>query len=301
VRLMRGAQRRAFVLQRRLVLAAGAGATAVMASRHLERQRKPLTGCNAPNVTAALESLQTSGVSVVEGVLDAGLVSTVKASAAYQGMPTSEKHNKALKIERGLQHAKEWRLSALGRYHRREEALDTDDIEIFERVEKQIWPLVTAFFGDAQGIYRSEMQILNAVPGSVDQTWHSDNRSRGLSIIVPLVDFTAFNGATQVIVGSHNYTFPMVVTQGAQVVHAPVGAIAAYDSRTYHRGLGNQSDEGRPALIFCYDRTCSPPPGYSGLYGSVAHLAHASLAGILNVASSGWTMGASLRKQEGDA
>ena len=28
-------------------------------------------------------------------------------------------------------------------------------------------------------------QILNAVPGSVDQTWHSDNRSRGLSIIVP--------------------------------------------------------------------------------------------------------------------
>ena len=65
------------------------------------------------------------------------------------------------------------------------------------------------------GIYRSEMQILNAVPGSKDQSWHSDNRKRGLSIIVPLVDFTADNGGTQMLVGSHNSSWSLVAQEGA--------------------------------------------------------------------------------------
>lgn len=128
------------------------------------------------------------------------------------------------------------------------------------------------------------MQILNAVPNSLDQTWHSDNRSRGLSIIVPLVDFTMDNGATQVLVGSHEKDWSRVAQQGAQVVQAPVGAIAAYDSRTYHRGLGNKTSQGRPALIFCYDKKASAPPG-CGTYGMIAH---ANLAHALNVASTGW-------------
>merc|ERR1712203_639530 len=103
----------------------------------------------------------------------------------------------------------QWRASALGRLHRREETFDACDLEVFERVEHLIWPLVIAFFKEddngqgEQEIFRSEMQILNAVPGSKDQTWHSDNRSRGLSIIVPLVDFTASNGGTQLLLGSH--------------------------------------------------------------------------------------------------
>lgn len=131
----------------------------------------------------------------------------------------------------------------------------------------------------------ADRQILNALPGSVSQTWHSDNRSRGLTIIVPLVDFTAENGSTQLIVGSHNKTWPLIAEQGGRVVEAPVGSIAVFDSRTYHRGLGNETNDGRPALIFCYDRPSSPPPGYSGVYGSISH---ALLAGTLNIASAAW-------------
>ena len=190
--------------------------------------------------------------------------------------------------------AAEWRASALGRLHRREETLDEADIKVFERVEKLLWPLVVAFFEEdeehgSQGIIRSEMQILNAVPGSKDQTWHSDNRSRGLSIIVPLVDFTVENGPTQLLPGSHVQAWTQVLQDGAQVVQAPVGAIAAYDSRCYHRGLGNLTEQGRPALIFCYDRACSPPPGC----GTLGSIAHANLAHALNVISAGWSACAS--------
>ena len=78
--------------------------------------------------------------------------------------------------------------------------------------------------------------------------------------------------------------WPLVAREGAQVVHATVGAIAAYDSRTYHRGLGNRTKEGRPALIFCYDKQENPPPGC----GSIAMIAHANWAHALNIVSTGW-------------
>jgi hypothetical protein len=105
-----------------------------------------------------------------------------------------------------------------------------------------------------------------------------------MTIIVPLVDFTIENGATQVLVGSHNKTWSLVAQQGAQVVQVPTGSIAVFDSRVYHRGLGNQTDEARPALIFCYDREWNPPPGC----GPMVSLANAYLAAILNVVSAGW-------------
>ena len=73
----------------------------------------------------------------------------------------------------------------------------------------------------------SRYQLLNAVPGGASQAWHSDNQRRGLSIIVPLADFHAENGATQLLLGSHAQDWPRVAREGAQVVHAPVGAIAA--------------------------------------------------------------------------
>src|SRR6056300_1688348 len=108
---------------------------------------------------------------------------------------------------------------------------------------------------------------MTAVPGSTNQSWHKDNRSRGLSIIIPLVDFTPENGGTQLLLGSHDNTWPLT-NGGARVIHAPAGSIVAYDSRTIHRGLGNETIVGRPALIFCYDRIETPPPG-CGTLGSV--------------------------------
>jgi len=273
-------------VQQGLAVAAATVAGTAYASRHLDRQRRPLQGFNAPTMSAVLTSLRTSGVGVVDGVVDRGLISAVQATSVFRQMP------KQMPKRLRERPPREWRLSALGRYHRRmdEGEVEESDVQVFEQVEQRIWPLVDAFFKEedeasTEGIFRSEMQILNALPGSVSQTWHSDNRSRGLTIIVPLVDFTAENGSTQLIVGSHNKTWPLIAEQGGRVVEAPVGSIAVFDSRTYHRGLGNETNDGRPALIFCYDRPSSPPPGYSGVYGSISH---ALLAGTLNIASAAW-------------
>ena len=125
---------------------------------------------------------------------------------------------------------------------------------------------------------------MTALPRSASQAWHWDNRTRGITIIVPLVDFTKTNGATQLLVGSHDMTWPLLLQQGAQVAECPAGGIAAFDSRTYHRGLGNETNEARPALILCYDRKVSPPPGCGGM----ELRAHAAFATVLNVVSAGW-------------
>lgn len=241
------------------------------------------------STSAAITSLDRYGVCVIDNMLTKSLLDEVRGSDVAKTMPTSNSTKRATRQKPAhfSRETSEWRLSSVGRYHRREETFNEDDVKLFERVEAHIWPLVVAFFEEdkqGQGIFRSEMQILNAVPGSASQTWHSDNRSRGLSIIIPLCEFTVDNGGTQLLPGSHNKTWSLVAQQGAQVVEAPAGSIAAYDSRTYHRGLGNQTGEGRPALIFCYDRTSSPPPG-CGTYGMIAN---ASLAGMLNIVTAGW-------------
>ncbi|GMH66233.1 hypothetical protein TrST_g11471 [Triparma strigata] len=262
--------------------AAAAGGT-LYACHKLEGQLRPLdSSCAAKTVPAAINCLKKSGVTVVEGLrLDSNLVMDTMGMKAAESMPTKKlKSSSGSSRRRGVTISKEqeqqekmWRLSAIGRYHcRDEDKFDANDMKVLERVEKEIWPVVDEFFRaeeeGMEGVYRSEMQLMTAVPGSTHQAWHKDNRGRGLSIIVPLVDFTAENGGTQLLLGSHESSCPVGSDQGAKVVIAPAGSVVAYDSRTIHRGLGNDTKKGRPALIFCYDRERTPPPG-TGTAGSI--------------------------------
>lgn len=257
--------------------AAGAGGT-LYACHHLEGQRRPLdSSCTAKTVPAAVDCLKKSGVAVVEGLrLDSDLVRDTMGMKAAASMPSKKLplRRRGVKVTKEQEQQESmWRLSAIGRYHcRDEEKFDAKDMEVLEKVEKQLYPVVAEFFQaeeeGLEGVYRSELQLMTAVPGSTHQAWHKDNRGRGLSIIVPLVDFTAENGGTQLLLGSHESSCPLGSDQGAKVVVAPAGSVVAYDSRTIHRGLGNDTREGRPALIFCYDRERTPPPG-TGTAGSI--------------------------------
>eukprot|EP00984_Skeletonema_dohrnii_P003581 scaffold1212_cov79-Skeletonema_dohrnii-CCMP3373.AAC.8 len=229
---------------------------------------------------------------------------------AANSIPTQLKRRQPQQRRRGppganmMPQDEPWRLSAYGRYHCLENHLGDEDIRVLEEIEQQILPLVQGFFreGDGEeslersntttktttsttstimdGIYRSELQLMTAVPGSGNQSWHKDNRARGLSIIIPLVDFTPENGGTQLLMGSHNNNWPLFANGGARVIRAPTGSVVAYDSRTVHRGLGNETSEGRPALIFCYDRVETPPPG-CGTLGSVGTSYQGRLVDIL--------------------
>lgn len=253
---------------------------------------------------SSLSKTSESGVAIVNNLrLAPNILNDVKHMPAANSMPTQMLKPQKQQRRRGppgsnmIPQDEPWRLSAYGRYHRLENHLGKEDIQLLEQIEQQIFPLVEGFFQQEDGendessttsttaatkldgIYRSELQLMTAVPGSTNQSWHKDNRSRGLSIIIPLVDFTAENGGTQLLLGSHNNTWPLT-DGGARVIHAPAGSIVAYDSRTIHRGLGNETSAGRPALIFCYDRIDTPPPG-CGTLGSVGTSYQGRLIDIL--------------------
>lgn len=160
--------------RRRLALATSAAATvgaAVLASRHADGERRPLRGCHASSVRGALASLNCSGVGVVKDVIKDGLLDDLRATAVFKTMPTSlltRKGHARSHAGKSLGASTDWRPSAMGRWHRREETFNEHDVQVFERVEALIWPLVTAFFQEdhsgsgTQDIYRSEMQVRTA-------------------------------------------------------------------------------------------------------------------------------------------
>jgi len=289
--------------QRALPKLAAAAGTTFIACHYLESQRTPLGDeCNASTIPAALSNLRTSGVAIVDNLrLAQSTIRDVENMPAAESMPTQilkpQRQGQRRRGPNAMPQDETWRLSALGRYHRLENHLGTTDLQVLEQIERQLWPLVEGFFREqtdseksdaGDHVYRSELQLMTAVPGSGNQAWHKDNRSRGLSILVPLVDFCADNGGTQLLLGSHEEDWPLDARQGARVVGAPAGSVVAYDSRTIHRGLGNETGEGRPALIFCYDRVASPPPG-CGTLGSVGTSYRGRILDILSGARSALT------------
>ena len=136
--------------------------------------------------------------------------------------------------------------------------------------------------GPGEGVFVNK--CYKVMPGGMSPAWHKDNPARGLSITIPLHSFTLDNGATQLLPGSHERDWRRVAESGASVVVARLGSVCAYDSRTYHRGLVNETKEGRPAIILCYDQKATPPPGV-GTYGSMAH---SFAAMLLNITSTYW-------------
>ena len=173
--------------QRRLAYAAATvattGAASTLAYREVDRQRRPLQGCSAVSLDAALPTLQASGVAVVGEVVDQHLLDRIKATAVYESMPTfyQRPSGGAMSRRRGPPAPQQpmdlWPTSAKGRYHRREESFNDEDLKVFEQLEQKIWPLVEAFFQegnkaiDSQGgqdakkrlkmdqIFRSELQV----------------------------------------------------------------------------------------------------------------------------------------------
>ena len=120
------------------------------------------------------------------------------------------------------------------------------------------------------------------------QQWHSDHREQGLTVVVPLVDFTTRNGGTQLLPGSHEiFTGIPWMLGGAQISALPEGGVLLYDSRTYHRGLANETEHSRPALVFRYDHVALAPPPGVGLVGSVFHTSTATILHTMltNIAS----------------
>ena len=97
-------------------------------------------------------------------------------------------------------------------------------------------------------------------PGETPQPWHYDDgagqlpmlkpRPRfGVSTIWALDEFTADNGATEVIPGSHQWPEDQICQdQDAVKILMPAGSVLIFDGALIHRGGANQSSMNRLAI-----------------------------------------------------
>ena len=275
---------------RRYLVGAGCLAAAGTGLRRFaegSERRPPSKTSRTDTVDDALQAVEARGFAVLQGYVAPELLEACRQTSAYQGMPSAS----------GARATDEWRLTAVGRFHRHRFA--PADEAIFTEIEAVVQPLVSGFFCGTDAIYRSELQLLNAAPSSGTQVWHSDNQRRGLTLVVPLEDFTLENGATQLLPGSHTQPCTSLLSGdgAAEVATAETasssdgqrGAVIAYDARIYHRGQGNQTARSRPALVLRYDLVDAPPPPGVGLFGA---LLHATVATTLHAVAE---VGAALR------
>jgi hypothetical protein len=168
-----------------------------------------------------------------------------------------------------------------GRWHCIDKSMDIVSLRAFERLEQLFAPCAAEFFAaEAQdgAFYRSELQVVSSQPGAAAQMWHQDNSSRGLTVVVPLLEQTPELGPTQLLLGSQRLTGPTPGPEeglahriwacfaSVEVAQPPLalGSALLMDARLVHRGLPNNSAAiDRPVVIYRYDLVSSPPPGHT--------------------------------------
>lgn len=113
----------------------------------------------------------------------------------------------------------------------------------------------------------SNCQSIRLYPGESEQPWHTDDgfyavpRPRtaplGISSIWALEPFTAPNGATEVIVGSHRWGDEHPDEQSAEPVAAEMdaGSVLWFDAALWHRGGANRTAATRLCMTNQY---CQP-------------------------------------------
>lgn len=111
----------------------------------------------------------------------------------------------------------------------------------------------------------SQLQIINILPGETAQALHTDDafypipRPRpplGAATVWAIDDFTASNGATAIVPGSHQWgqdRTPQDAEMSAAVM--PAGSVVFYPGTFWHGGGANVSDAPRLAITCQY---CEP-------------------------------------------
>jgi len=114
----------------------------------------------------------------------------------------------------------------------------------------------------------SSALAINLHPGETAQSFHIDDAPGGgpevpkprspfgISTIWAFDDFTADNGATEVVPGSHRWPAERSArAEEAQKVLMPAGSVVVFAGNLIHRGGANRSDSTRLAITPQY---CSP-------------------------------------------
>jgi len=124
-----------------------------------------------------------------------------------------------------------------------------------------ITPLVQAYLSKHRSHtkpYLSEMQVVVTDPLAVDQFWHRDNVTPGLTVAIPLTPVPRQIGLTSMLPYSHRHSVNSVVGDTGATLQ--VGDALVYDARILHRGKRNELyNKTRVMIVFRFD--FEPPPG----------------------------------------
>jgi ectoine hydroxylase-related dioxygenase (phytanoyl-CoA dioxygenase family) len=200
------------------------------------------------NLPRELSQLAENGYVILERVLSAGEIAEVAAAIekwerdrpmgrnSFEGERTQRVYSLAAKGEVFMRIAEHPRIVAL-----------------LDRLLLPNWLLST-------------LQSIRLHPGETRQGWHADDlfypvprpRTRlAISTIWAIEDFTADNGATEVIPGSHLWGNESPDTRPHEAVSVimPAGSVVVFDGSLWHRGGENRSQGTRLALSPQY---CQP-------------------------------------------
>lgn len=110
----------------------------------------------------------------------------------------------------------------------------------------------------------SQLQAINIRPGEAQQPFHYDDafypwprprRALGAATIWAIDPFTAENGATVVIPGSHAWADETPANDQGTPVVMPPGSVVFFLGTLWHGGGANRTDEGRLCITAQY---CAP-------------------------------------------
>jgi len=134
--------------------------------------------------------------------------------------------------------------------------------EIFWRVplHEHVLPIAERFLDPE--LLLSSLSAITLGPGQEAQPLHEDTQqiplprprpAIALNAMWALSDFTAANGATHIVPGSHRYDSPPAFGATVPTVAAemPAGSVMLFDSQLWHAGGANTTDQRRYAMA-CY-------------------------------------------------
>lgn len=206
----------------------------------------------ASSATEAIEQLQHYGIALLPELL-AGDELQVAREAVYVGPEEDAREGRSADsfvLDYGEGNVRVWNLLSRG-------SVFCDMVEhpfAMEILTALIgWPAILGNFSANIAQPGSQGGALHADQLFVPMPWPAE--PQGINFAWLLDDFTADNGATEVVLGSHARTDPSEKPAAApEPLIAPAGTVVAFESRVWHRTGNNRSDHPRAAAFAWYPK-----------------------------------------------
>ena len=206
------------------------------------KQLQPAAERSGPAIDADFETLMRDGYVIIENLLDAAQCEAIKTECLalldhkgrndFEGMETQRVYN------------------VLGKTRA------TDALAVHPR----ILGLMDRLF--RPGFLLSQSQIINILPGESPQGLHTDDsfyrlprprQALGAATVWAIDAFTAENGATVMVEGSHQWDDARIAQRSeARPAVMPQGSVVFFLGTTWHGGGENRSDTPRFAVTHQY-------------------------------------------------